>query len=336
MMRSANIQISVFALGGFLLFSALGQAQEKKLEPLNVAYAFQGPTHSPLWIAKDSGLFDKYGLDVMLTSIYGALTVNALLAGDVHVSVASSSATVAAASKGAPIVLIGAFGFIPFKLVAQPSITSIQELKGKIIGSSPAGSSPYFGIRRLLPRLGLNPDRDVTIIQGAPGNKERLQVMVMGKIDATVAASWDISELAMAGHKVSVLADLPQWGLHISGNAISTTRQFLKNHRHRVKAFLMATSEAIWLGRSNKAATFQILRKHLKIEDPKLLEILHKEVMLGSMYPKPYIREEAVEFEIESLSASIPVLRDMKASDFMDSTLLREIEDEGFFTKLHR
>jgi ABC-type nitrate/sulfonate/bicarbonate transport system substrate-binding protein len=311
-------------------------SQRTKLEPLNVSYAAHVSSHSPLWIAKEAGLFEKYGLNVNVIYVYGVLSVNALLAGDVHVAVASSSAAIAGAAKGAPITIVGAFGFIPFKLVARPSITSIQQLKKKTIGTSRPGASPDFALRRLLPKMGINPDQDVAIIPAGPGSKERMQVMLLGKIDATLASPWDISELAMQGQKVSVLADLPEWGIFTSGNAISTTPSFLKNYRHRVKSFLMAVSEAIWLGRKNKDVAFRVFRKYLNLDNPKLLEIHHRDVLLGSMYPKPYIKEEAVEFEIESLSATIPALKGRKPEEFMDSSLLREIEKEGFFEALQR
>jgi ABC-type nitrate/sulfonate/bicarbonate transport system substrate-binding protein len=163
-----------------------------------------------------------------------------------------------------------------------------------------------------------------------------MQVMLLGKIDATLASPWDISELAMQGQKVSVLADLPEWGIYTSGNAISTTHSFLKSNRHWAKVFLMAVSEAIWLARKDKEVAFRVFRKYLNLGNPKLLEIHHRDVLLGSMYPKPYIPEEAVEFEIESLKATIPALKDRRPGEFMDSSLLSEIEKEGFFETLGR
>jgi ABC-type nitrate/sulfonate/bicarbonate transport system substrate-binding protein len=328
----------IFLLASVIVLSHAGSgwAQGNKLEPLNVAYAAHVSSHSPLWIAKEAGLFEKYGLNVKVIYVYGVLTVNALLAGDVHIAVASSSAAIAGAANGAPITLAGALGFIPFKLVARPSITSIQQLKGRTIGTSRPGASPDFALRRVLPKLGINPDQDVGIIPAGPGSKERMQVMLLGKIDATLASPWDISELAMQGQKVTVLADLSEWGVYTSGNAVSTTHSFLKNHRQRAKAFLIAVSEAIWLGRKNKDVAFRVFRKYLSMENPKLLEIHHRDVLLGSMYPKPYIRKEAVEFEIESLSASIPALKGRKPEEFMDSSLLHEIEKEGFFETFQR
>ena len=108
-------------------------AQGGKLEPLVVSYAGITGARGPLWIAREMKLFEKYGLDVKLVHIAaGATSINALIAGDVDMVLTTSSAAVAAAVRGAPVVIIATNGSPGYKLVALPSITSVQQLKGKI------------------------------------------------------------------------------------------------------------------------------------------------------------------------------------------------------------
>ena len=96
-------------------------AQEKKLEALNIAYTSATPTRSPLWIAKEVGLFEKYGIDAKLIYIRaGSPSISALVSGDMHVSSDPAAAAAIAAARGAPIVVVGTYGLASYRLVAHP------------------------------------------------------------------------------------------------------------------------------------------------------------------------------------------------------------------------
>src|SRR6185369_9338479 len=122
----------------FLFLSVVSlTAQDKKLDSFTISYASVSGTRGPLWIAKDLGLFEKYGLDGNLIYIAsGVVAVNALLGGSVDIIAASGSSAVGAAARGAPIVIVASLGHIAYKLIAMPSIKSVHDLKGKIIGTS--------------------------------------------------------------------------------------------------------------------------------------------------------------------------------------------------------
>src|SRR5713226_513687 len=101
----------VVALASSMPVCRGGYAQEKKLELLTISYASVSGTRAPLWIAKDLGLFEKYGLDGNLVYIASGITsVNALLGGSVHVIAASGSSAVGAAARGAPVAIIASLG----------------------------------------------------------------------------------------------------------------------------------------------------------------------------------------------------------------------------------
>jgi hypothetical protein len=96
----------------------------------------------------------------------------------------------------------------------------------------------------------------------------------------------------------------------------------------------MAMTEGSWYGRTHKEQAIRIYRKYLKIEDPKLLESMHKNYLLGTIPVKPYPQEEAIQNDIEDLSSTLPHLKGKKAADFLDLSLLKSMEDEGFFKRL--
>jgi NitT/TauT family transport system substrate-binding protein len=320
-----------------LLLPVLTEAQDKKLDSFTISYASVSGTRAPLWIAKELGLFEKYGLDGNLIYIASGVTsVNALLGGSVDIIAASGSSATGAAARGAQIVVVASLGHIAYKLIAMPSIKSIQELKGKIIGSSRIGAGSDFALQRLLPKLGLIPGKDVQLIPtGVSESDRRLLMMMQGKIDATLGTEDNILQLGNRGMKFSILADLYDSGVFTTGSDIVTSRLLLKQKPRQLKAFLMALTEGIWIGRNNKELTMRIYRKNMKIEDSKLLESMHKNYLLGSIPARPYPNEEAIQNDIEDLSHTLPHLKGKKASEFIDLSLLKSMDEEGFFKRLH-
>jgi NitT/TauT family transport system substrate-binding protein len=308
-----------------------------RAETLTISYASVSGTRAPLWIAKDLGLYEKYGLDGNLVYIASGVTsVNALLGGSVQIIAASGSSAVGAAANGAPVVIMASLGAIAYKLIANPSITSLQALKGKMIGSSRIGAGSDYALRRLLPKLGLQPGKDVQLIPtGISESDRRIVIMLQGKIDATLATVDNILQLELQGQKVSVLADLLQEGVYTTGSDISTSRQLMKDKRRQLKGFLMAITEAIKIGRTNKDLAFRVYRKYMKVEDVRLLDSMYKNYLLGTIPQKPYPRAEALQNDIEDLSYTYPQLKGRRIEEFTDLSLVKELDTEGFFAKLY-
>jgi ABC-type nitrate/sulfonate/bicarbonate transport system substrate-binding protein len=122
----------------FALICCVDVARAQQLDTLNVSYASVTGSRIPLWIAKDAGLFEKYGLNVNLVVIAaGTAAIGALASGDVEILGAPGSTTMVSAARGLPFVIIGTFGPAAWKLAAHPAITSPQELRGKTVGMPP-------------------------------------------------------------------------------------------------------------------------------------------------------------------------------------------------------
>ena len=334
MRRLKVLLLLVFAA---LLLPSSIKAQDKKLNSFTISFASVSGTRAPLWIAKDLGLFEKYGLEGNLVYIASGVTsVNALLGGSVDIIAASGSSAVGAAARGAPLVIIASLGHIAYKLIAHPNITTVQGLKGKIIGSSRIGAGTDFALQRLLPKLGLTPGKDVTLLAtGISESDRRLLMLMQGKIDATLGTEDNLLQLAAKGMKFSVLADVYEAGIYTTGSDIATSRQLVKQKPRQLKAFLMAITEGTFIGRTQKEQALRVYRKYLKIEDPKMLDSMHKNYLLGSIPARPFPKEEAIQNDIEDLSHSYAHLKGRKAGEFLDISLLKSLEDEGFFKKLY-
>jgi hypothetical protein len=140
----------------------------------------------------------------------------------------------------------------------------------------------------------------------------------------------------LSGQKISVLGEPKDFGVPSPGSEINTTRQILKDHRPRLKAFFMAYSEAIAAGRKNKELAYQAFRRYMRVDNPKLLEFTYRVQFMEAIPGKPYPREDAIQASIEDLRESTPKLEGMKAAEFFDPSLIREIDQEGFFTRTEK
>ena len=311
-----------------------GLAQQ--IETLNVSYASVTGSRIPLWVAKDAGLFERYGLNVNLVIIAaGTAAIGALMGGDVEILGAPGSTTMVSAAKGLPLAIIGTFGPGAWKLIANPSITSAAELRGKTVGISRLGTTIEFATRRALVKLGLTPGKDVQILATGLGeSNKRILTMVQGKIDATLVSPDNLFEAEQKNIKLSVLADLRDLGIHTSASDLSAKRDFLKNQRQRARNFMMAYCEAIWFAKANKNAVLGSFRKHLREQDPRRLETLYRNYILEGLPLKPYPMEEVIQSEMESLTPTVPEFRGKSAADFIDKSILTDLEREGFFAKL--
>jgi len=311
-------------------------ASAQQLEPLNVSYASVTGSRIPLWIAKDAGLFERYGLQVNLIVIAaGNAAIGALSSGDVEILGAPGTTTMVSAAKGLPVAIIGTFGPAAWKLAAHPAIKTIQELRGKTVGISRPGTTIEFATRRALLKLGFAPGKDVNIpTTGLAESNKRVMIMHQGKIDATLVSPDNLFEAEQKGLKLSILADLKDLGIYTSASDLSAKRDFLKGQRQRARAFLMAYCEAIWLGKANKNVALASFRKQMRESDPLRLEVLYKNYVVDALTLKPYPMEDVFQTEIENLTPTVPELRGRRASEFIDKSILSELEREGFFTSL--
>jgi len=322
------------AIFAILLFCRPVAAEQ--LETLNASYASVTGSRIPLWIAKDAGLFEKYGLNVNLVVIAaGTAAIGALASGDVEILGAPGSTTMVSAARGLPLVIIGTFGPSAWKLAAHPSITSVKELRGKTVGISRPGTTIEFATRRALVKLGFTPGKDVQILAtGLAESNKRIMVMLQGKIDATLVSPDNLFEAEQRNLKLSVLSDLQDLGIYTSASDLSAKRDFLRNQRQRARAFMMAYCEAIWLGKADKNVALASFRKHMREQDPRRLETLHKSYVVDALPLKPYPMEEIIQAEMENLTATVAEFRGKRVADFIDKSILTELEREGFFAQL--
>jgi ABC-type nitrate/sulfonate/bicarbonate transport system substrate-binding protein len=326
--RARRIFFAVFPV--LILFACVGRSETVSIR---IAYATTSGVRLPLFIAADARLFEKYGLDAKLVNIAsGNTAISALVTGEIDVISGSGSASIVASARGLPVVIVGSFGSTIYKLVANPGIS---DLRGKTVGTSRPGTTTDFAMRRALLKLGWVPDKDVKILPTGIGEADkRIMLMPQGRMDATLASPESIlTAESQTKVKLESLADLEELKIYNTVGDLSVKADALKTRRDLLRAFFMASSEAIWLGKKDRIVAQKVIGKYLRTSDRKRIEIVY-DASLGRMPTKPYPREEAIQLEIENVAYTDPLLKNKKASDFMDSSIVAELERRGFFGRL--
>ena len=324
-----------------LLISSITAAPESsaaELTALTVVSYPARPPKLPLWLARDAGLFEKNGLKVSLKELNSSdELIQSIQNREGQIYAATANWLVSGIGDGFDLVFIANTGYSVLKLVARPDISRPDQLKGKKVGTGEPNSSQDRITRQTLQRLGLNPDRDVTLVPFGSRSIQRLNALLKGEIDATTSNEDNLFDLERRGElsKVRVLADNESLKLFIgAGVDFAVTRSLLSNSRNVVKGFVRALCEAIALARADHAQADRIYTRYLNVKDPALLDFMYRTYVQGAIPQRPFPKAENVALGIEEFNTKAG-LKNKKASDIMDANVVRELETEGFFERLY-
>jgi NitT/TauT family transport system substrate-binding protein len=315
----------------FLVVALQGQwggAQE--LKKVRFGYPSLGFRQGHIWVAKDEGLFKKYGLDVEPIFLRGGqLAIQALAGGDPPLM--SIGQVVQAGLAGFDLVLIaGVENYYDSTVFARPGITQLEQLKGKRIGISGFGAATHFAAIILAQHLHLDPDKDMILVPGGP-DAERVAAMSAGKIDAAIFNSSTVPIAKRMG--LVELVKIPDLKVEVQGNGMATTRAYVKSNRDVVKSALKGYIEGINFIFSNKQTTQKVFAKYMRTTDVDVLESSYQ--TYNSTTPKrPYPTLKGLQFLLDRLAPTMPQAKTAKPQQFVDMSFLQELDKEGFFNEM--
>jgi NitT/TauT family transport system substrate-binding protein len=322
--------ITVFS--SFHVSTALA-AQAKPLIKVMSGYGSTDGGAQILWFAKETKLFEKHGLDVFLVGMgTGSVSLRALIANDLQIASLSGSGLVQAALQGADTVLLSALinGFV-FNVFGAPEITSPAQLKGKKLGVSRYGATSDFAVRLALKKWGLNPDRDVNILQIGT-SQDIVRAMQTKMLDAGVMSGASSFVARKAGFRE--LADLADLGLHYPTSAVGTTRSFMQKNEEVVREFTLAYIEAIHDFKRNKEIALKVLQKYTRNNDREVLEDAY--ASSASRYlPLPIPTLDGIRTILAEISSTTPAAKNADPEQFVSYKIAREIEASGFVKRLY-
>ncbi|MBX5491786.1 MAG: ABC transporter substrate-binding protein [Chloroflexi bacterium] len=274
-----------------------------EMRRMRVAYSALWALNAVPWAALDEGLFARHGLDVELRFIASAQTVPAALSGDVDVSFGGGYAAVTSRLGGSDaLIVFNLANWSPYELMVTPDIHSAADLRGKALGVSRFGSASDTATRDALRRLGLAPERDVTLIQ-VGSLQERIAAMKSGAIAGGVAAPPDTVILRRQGFKT--LYDLRNSPDKELPNSVFATERWLRANDEVAQRFVDAMIEATHLAKTDREAAEKVLADYLKLEDPEAIADAY-EGFVTRMEPAPDLGIEAARSYLQEQAATDP------------------------------
>jgi ABC-type nitrate/sulfonate/bicarbonate transport system substrate-binding protein len=303
------------------------------LTNVNVGYTALTGTQATVWYAQEKGLFGKYGLKVNLVSLPGgAKAAMTLISGDMDIlQIAAPPIVNAAAAKKDVVIVAGLINLASGSLIAQPGITSMKSLKGKIVGTND-GASSYTITRLLLEANNLDPDRDVVLLN-VGGDPERAAALKAKKVDAIFIVPPLTYDLKNSGY--IEICNASEEKILYQATSIATTRKFLNERRQVATAFMKAVLEAIKRIKQDPDGSKAVLAKYMSLDpsaDAKLLQDTYQTVLLGTLEVVPYPTVKGLQAVIDIAAKENPDAAALKSKDIIDTSLLDELKKNGFIS----
>lgn len=321
---------TILVCSAMILASALGWGsrvtQAAQLIPFRVSYGGTAGYQLPLWVNSELGLSKKYGVDLEIILIQaGSPNIQALLGGSLQLTQTAASSAIIGATKGAPVVIVATLeNKLPMLLVSRPEIKEPQQLRGKVIGINRFGGSNDAAVLMAIKAWKMDA-KDISMLQTG-GTAARMAALMSKKIDATVQSYPEIYQARKLG--MNVLADIGDFGYYTNTSNI-VTRAYLQQNREAIKGFIKGQIEGMHYVKTNREGSLKILRKHLQITDAEAVEGTYE------FFAKRLPRSPRTELEgIKNILASINAGQ-RNPSEFVDMSLIDEIEKEGFVQKLY-
>ena len=323
--------VSRFLVSAFLAIACFIRPADAA--PLRVAYSAISGAMSSLWVAQEGGYFKREGLEVELLYIGGgSLLIQSMISGEVPFAYGPSVPVINASLRGAELVLIGNTGnSLVFSIMSRPEIKQPANLKGKRVGVTRLGGSTDWALDAALNHWGLE-RRDLTVVQTG-GMPEGLAGLVAGAFSAVVLSPPSNFRAAKAG--MHELVDVGQLKIIFPNTPLSTSASFVKSNRETAMRFLRGFTQGLDRLRTDKEFSMKVLSRYTKVTDAETLSQLHQ--TYGVRYSGdriPYVRAEGIEEILKKIPGK--EARDAKAGDFIDNSLLKELEQSGWFKKLGR
>jgi NitT/TauT family transport system substrate-binding protein len=279
-----------------------------------------------LYTALNRGFFKDEGIDLEIVFMPANLASTAVLNGDLDYNGAVTG-TIGAAVQGRPMkVLLFTVSKPLLFLIGQKNIKDLKQLKGKkIAGSSPGGSATLLA-NQALKQIGLEPGKDVSVLQMSGNAASRYAVLESGVVDASllsvpeniIAQEKGYNELLFLGDVV----EFPQNGFGTSEKRISEN----PDEVYRMVRATLRGLQFVW-DKNNSEAVTNILMKQWKVNDRKMAAEMARQV--GRVLTKDaYVKSQSVQVLVDLARESAKVTRPVNAMDVVDYSFLDRARKE--------
>ena len=322
--KRSSIGILVFLLAVAFLLAPSTDAQP--LKKIRMASSSTNVSFLALFTALHRGFFKDEGIDLEIIFMPANLASTAVLNGDVDFNGAVTG-TIGAAVQGRPMkVLLFTVSKPLLFLMAQKNIKDLKQLKGKkIAGSSPGGSATLLA-NQALKQIGLEPGKDVSVLQMSGNAASRLAVLESGVVEASlISVPENIIAEENGYHELLFLGDV----IEFPQNGFGTSEKKIRENPDEVYRMVRATLRGlqfVW-DKNNTEAVTNILMKQWKVSDRKMAAEMSRQV--GRVLTKDaYVKPESVQVLIDLARESAKVTKPVTVADVVDYSFLDKARKE--------
>ncbi|HLI28121.1 MAG TPA: ABC transporter substrate-binding protein [Chloroflexota bacterium] len=301
-------------------------------ERINALYSSRNVDSLVFYVADRQGFWAQEGLDVALDYAAATAANAAQLSGQAPVVASGGAEAIAAAAQGGDVrIIAGIFNSTPFRLMAEPSIRTAADLRGKRIGITRPGSVTDMTARLAVEKLGLSP-ADVEVL--ALGDmRVLLTALTSGTIQAGMAYPPDTAPLEDRGF--NTLYDPAQENFPFQHKTVTVVGRWAEEHPEATERLLRGVVRAIHFIRTEREATLALLSEFIGVTDRRGLDEAYDQIILRLIPAEPYASVEGVRYILEFLARGDPSLRTVDPTQLIDHRWLQRIVDSGFIAQLY-
>jgi NitT/TauT family transport system substrate-binding protein len=312
-------KVAFLALLSVWLWPTFLIAAVPQMPRVRIVYSSISSIFAGLWVAKETGAFEKYGVHGELLYIgAGSIAVQAMMGGEVEVVVGAGNAVVAAILQGAPLISVGSVANLAaMTLWVQPEIKRPEQLQGKILGISRHGSTTHYLTLVALEKIGLKDQVKLQALGGAPETDASFRAgMIQGAVRSV-----------KPDPKAYGLADLAELKIPFPMDLFAVQRDYYRNSPKVVEGMLKAYSDGVATIKRRKDVAVEIIRKYLRkseVEDSYDYAARYLERV-------PRVDPAGIQTVLAWEGKS-----DIAPSRFYDNTIIDRLSQEKFFDGLYK
>jgi NitT/TauT family transport system substrate-binding protein len=293
-----------------------GAAQEK----IRIGVPLFPTVSYPVFIAHEKGLFEKNGLKAEIIRINSEpTTYQALISGDIDATSGAPTGLVQSNLQGVPVVSLGSWdNLVSYTVATRERIEDLSQLRGKKIGVNRLGGKSSLIFRVMLEDAGLNPMKDVTLLQ-LGGSQERLAALMRGGIDAAPVDFAFEPKMKQLGFFLVAGKKTP-----FMNGPITVKASSLQSNRPKWVRFVKSYLEATAYMTTNKEGSMDVLRRAIGIQDKESLDHTYEEMRTRAtldLVPP----DAAVENLIKMMTYVDKRASSVEKSKLADYSILREL-----------
>ncbi|MGH7833748.1 MAG: ABC transporter substrate-binding protein [Candidatus Binatia bacterium] len=286
---------------------------------------------SPLWVAREAGIFKEYGIESKLIYMEGGrLSIQSLLSATTQFMTGDAVSALTAVAGGADIVLLAsAKNVLPYVFAVSKDVRRNEDLKGKIIATSQVGGRAGEIARMAVKNMGLDADKDVTYL-AVGGTMSRLAALSTGRVQAAPISHIMVPVAEERGLRVMHLEPIP-----LIIDALWTTRKYAEENPQVLNNVLRAYVRGIATLVREREKSMDIMRKYMRVSDTRVIQNAY-DGYRKDVDRVPIPSDKAIQTTLEITYRLAPKLAGIDIKKHLYFGPVQRLKEEGFIDRLYK